>query len=534
MLATVLAQPAETPRARAVMWRQLVDLAAQRRGGDPALMLQAAERLRALRDRVPAAVRAEVARAIAGRPLPPAIVALFAEEPAAIAAPMLTVATLPAEEWLALLPTLPISSRALLRHREDLPQEVATALASFGSSDFALGDGSTAIEALSVTDPSDAAGQQIRDLMARIDAFKKRRTAEGQDLAQGAAGTIHPGTFRFEADAEGTIKWAAGIAREPLIGETIALPGEGAQGVDGHVAGAFRRRASFRDARLSVAGEGPASGEWRISAVPFFDSVDGRFLGYRGTGRRPRADERAQVPDGLFGSGMAADSLRQLVHELRTPINAISGFAEMIEQQMLGPIVDIYRAHATDIVTQAQRLLGAIDDLDVAARIETQRLQLVRESVDVAALLATTAAEHGALAMERGAKIVLAIAAGAAHAAVDMSAITRMCARLVAATVGLAERGETITLALAEEGDQLRVSVTRPAVLAGQDEPALLDPGFGPEGESPDAPALGLGFSLRLVRNLAAAAQGTLEIGPERFELRLPIDGDEARVEGRG
>src|SRR3546814_11097006 len=68
--------------------------------------------------------------------------------------------------------------------------------------------------------------------------------------------------------------------------------------------------------------------EWRISAVPFFDRHHGRFTGYRGTARRPRADESAthlRANPGLYGSGLAPDSLRQLVHELRTPPNALVG-----------------------------------------------------------------------------------------------------------------------------------------------------------------------------------------------------------------
>jgi signal transduction histidine kinase len=534
MLATVLAQPAESPQARLTVWRQLVDLAAQRRGGDAALLAAAAERLRMLRSEVPEPVRAEVARAIAGRPLPQAIVALFGEERPAIAAPLLRSAQLTSDEWCALLPALPMTSRALLRLRHDLPAEVTRALASFGPADFALSGAVSEVVAREAQAEAIDGGVQIRELMARIEAFRRRRGAGVPVREQAAVPATMP-AFRFETGTDGVIAWLSGVAREALIGETIAVPGEGAHGVDGHAAGAFRRRAPFRDARLSVAGEGSTAGEWRISAVPFFDALDGRFMGYRGTGRRPRADEQAALlGSGLFGSGMAADSLRQLVHELRTPINAISGFGEMIEQQMLGPIPASYRAHASEIVSQAQRLLGAIDDLDIAARIETQRLHLAHEPVDVAIVLAAAAADHAPLAVERGAEIALEIAPDAPPAAGDAGAIARMCARLVAATVGLAAHGETIALGLIEAPGQLCVSVSRPAALAGQDERSLLDPGYGPAGESPDAPALGLGFSLRLVRNLAAAADGALEIEPTRFMLSLPADGDAARAKGRG
>ena len=402
MLATVLAQAAETPAARAALWRQLVDIAAQRRGADPELMAAAQARLRKLGAEMPETVRAQTARSLGGRDLPPAVVALFGEQPASIAAPVLGTARMAEADWLAILPGLPPSGRALLRHRRDLPAGVVRALEGFGPADFAI-PGAVGVridhvpaeiaaepivaaptEAFVAEAPAEIDGAtQIRTLVARIEAFRRRRPPLPRTEPESAP----PGGFRFETDADGVFRWVQDIARGCLIGETISTPGEGLHGVDGAVAGAHRRRAPFRDARLGIAGTGADAGEWRISAVPFFASADGRFLGYRGTGRRPRADEsaaRTMPSAGLFGSGMAADSLRQLVHELRTPINAISGFAEMIERQMLGPAGDAYRSRATDIVRQAERLIDAIDDLDVAARIETQRLGLAREPVDLA------------------------------------------------------------------------------------------------------------------------------------------------------
>ncbi|MEH3121772.1 MAG: hypothetical protein PGN16_07290 [Sphingomonas phyllosphaerae] len=71
--------------------------------------------------------------------------------------------------------------------------------------------------------------------------------------------------------------------------------------------------------------------------MPMFDQMTGAFTGRRGQARRPRADERAER--GLDRERAAgAEGLRRLVHELRTPTNAIAGFSELIEQQLLGPV----------------------------------------------------------------------------------------------------------------------------------------------------------------------------------------------------
>ena len=68
----------------------------------------------------------------------------------------------------------------------------------------------------------------------------------------------------------------------------------------------------------------------------------------------------------------------------------------------------------------------------------------------------------------------------------------------------------------------IRFAVDRPASLIGVDTPTLLDPGYSPEGDAPDAAMLSLGFSLRLVINFAKAVGGRLDISDKKLTLTLP------------
>ena len=333
-----------------------------------------------------------------------------------------------------------------------------------------------------------------------------------------------------------------------MVGQSIANIAErGQYGVDGQAAGAFEKRAPFRDARFNVAGSGPAAGDWRISGVPFFDPRYGSFIGYRGTARRPRVDEVARADQsrgersGLFGTEFPADSLRQLIHELRTPLNAIIGFAEMIDGQYMGPAGANYRSRAGEIMEQASLLLTAVDDLDTAARIETSRLTFDggdAASVDAVALLCRLHDAYERVATQRNSKIAIEITRDLPPARVELSAAERMFARMLAATIGLAQEGETIgaTMGLGDLGRQrmLCLAIDRPKAIEGLDEAALLDPGYSPDGDWPGAPALGLGFALRLVRNLAEAVGGALVIGDMRFSLYLPPLGAPERSTGQG
>jgi hypothetical protein len=536
MIATVLAQPADRPGRIAAQWWQVVDLLAQRRGGaDGTMSRRAFAFLREHRGAVDPAIRRRVAETLAGRDVAPDLLTCFAEDSPAIAAPLIAGGRLTAEEWLAVLPRLSPPARALLRHRRDLPVEVSQALAAFGPSDFAL----TGHVAAPRAAPPDRGDSQIRELVERIEAYRRQK----EDMPPRAAPppVATPEGFRWEATGDGTIRWIEGAPRGALIGQSIAtIAGPGQYGVDGQAAGAFEKRAPFRDARFRVAGEGPSSGDWRISGVPFFDSARGNFLGYRGTARRPRLDEVALAPaGGLFGAAFPAEALRQLVHELRTPLNAIIGFSEMIEGQYLGPAAEGYRGRAADIMDQARRLLSAVDDLDTAARIETRRLDLDESKVDAVSLLRRLHESYERVASDRGARLALEIAKQLPPASVPPSAAERMIARLLAATIGLADEGEDLaaTLAPARRGGRafLRLSIDRPRAIAGIGEAEMLDPGYSPEGEWPAAPALGLGFALRLVRNLAETVGGELDIGAKRITLDLPAPAepnDEAEKTG--
>lgn len=79
-------------------------------------------------------------------------------------------------------------------------------------------------------------------------------------------------------------------------------------------------------------------------------------------------------------------------HELRTPLNLIIGFSEMMMTspesydgvQLPGP----YRSDLNAIYHSAQHLLALVDDVLDLARIETGKIALTREEVNLAALVA--------------------------------------------------------------------------------------------------------------------------------------------------
>ncbi len=366
-------------------------------------------------------------------------------------------------------------------------------------------------------EPAPADRFEISDLVARIEAFNRDRTVDAATPAPAAAEIEG---FRFETDAQGIIRMVDGVARSALVGVSLAYAAQqGEAHLDGVAAGAFRRRSRFSDARLEVGGLSDAFGPWRLSGVPAFEHVSGRFIGFRGTGRRPRRDETAEP---VRVSSPVSDSLRQLVHELRTPTNAIAGFAELIETQLLGPVSPTYRDRATTIRTQAGDLLAAIDDLDTAARIEGRALDLRPTTVPVRALLDRVVRDLQPLATLRGANLVVAMPAGDCDILGDDRAVERLIGRLLAALVSAGRKGEQLGVVVRPVAETVTIEFDRPAALAAHATDVLLSIDAEHESDGDGAPLLGTGFALRLAQNLAVELGGVLTIGADRLTLQLP------------
>ncbi len=68
---------------------------------------------------------------------------------------------------------------------------------------------------------------------------------------------------------------------------------------------------------------------------------------------------------------MKASFLAAMSHELKTPLNAVLGFSEIIRDQVLGPVgQDAYRDYAGDIHKSGARLLAVINDVLDVSRLE--------------------------------------------------------------------------------------------------------------------------------------------------------------------
>jgi hypothetical protein len=513
-LLTVLNQPAEDRHDAAVRWRQLVDLVARAgASGSSPVVADALEAIRGEAGRVEETTRAAAARAVAALPLPLGLLEYFATDTLAVSAPVLAASTLDAHQWQVLLAAADDETRRFIEtlHPELLAEPHVQADAVTDSELQTAGQGAATPEP--AVQPY--APPSLHEVVERIERRRRLRAEQASpERAAPAIAQEPPALFRWECGPGGEIAWVEGAPRGALIGRSIAKSQDGER-VDESVARAFSVRAPFRDASLKLRGGGILAGEWKISGIPAFESADGRFAGYRGVALRETAPPAApSSAEGILDMLADPDSLRELVHEIKTPLNAIIGFAEIIEGQYLGPADRGYRDRAREIVRQARLLLAAIDDLDFAAKVHSAPGS-GRERVDLGALVERAASELREIADSNGVKVEVLGSRGEITAAVEPELADRLLLRLFVTLAERAESGERLTVSVDAVNGKSRISISRPIALRGLSDTDMFDPTVGREG-------LHGGFSLRLARGLARIAGGDLVTGRDAFSLVFP------------
>ena len=82
-----------------------------------------------------------------------------------------------------------------------------------------------------------------------------------------------------------------------------------------------------------------------------------------------------------------AEALATISHEMRTPLNAILGFADVMRHERFGKLGNAkYRGYAKDIYDSGAHLLSLINDLLDLSRIEAGKFEMEFTEVDLAAL----------------------------------------------------------------------------------------------------------------------------------------------------
>lgn len=253
-----------------------------------------------------------------------------------------------------------------------------------------------------------------------------------------------------------------------------------------------------------------------------FNNLVGRFAiassAYRGDLSRASAADRER-----------AAFLAAVSHELRSPLNAILGFADILMEEVDGPLSPSAKEEVEQIRGSGHHLLGLINDILEFSALESGQLRLSRIRVDVFALAHEVIREARGLVGNK--PLVVRLEGEPLIARVDGRRVRQILGNLVNNAIKFTQQGE-IVIRVQREG-ALAVLVVRDT-----------GPGISPQecavifeeykqARSERLRRRGTGLGLAIARRLVMLHHGTISVDSElgrgaTFKVTLPIGDIEA------
>jgi PAS domain S-box-containing protein len=253
--------------------------------------------------------------------------------------------------------------------------------------------------------------------------------------------------------------------------------------------------------------------------------VSGIVVSAHNVTEQRRALQELEARQGMaeFVAEARTNLLATVSHELRNPLHAVQGVAELLAAEPLSP-------RAADLaLTLAQQLdsLGDVtEDLLDTARLDAGSVELHEAPCDLGALVAEMVDYGRAMAGERQVSVVADIAPGAPEwVLADRSRLRQVLRNLVHNAVKFTAQGSVaIGVAPMVSGVSLTVSDTGVGIPDGERD-AVLEP-FRTGSSAGELRGSGLG--LAIVQRLAAAMGGTFDITSEvgrgtRARVEIPL-----------
>lgn len=219
--------------------------------------------------------------------------------------------------------------------------------------------------------------------------------------------------------------------------------------------------------------------------------------------------------------------LLMLSHELRTPMNSILGWSEILREHD-GHLPEDVRDGLDSIHRNARTEMRLIADLLDSSQVLTGRLALDTSRIDLQTLVAEAAHSVQVQLLARDIRLKVRAAPGAAPLDGDPDRLLQVIGNLLSNAIKFTPTDGQIELCLRPEGDEYVISVT--------DDGEGIDPELLPhifdrfqsQAKPMTRPHGGLGLGLSIVKSLVEAHGGWVGAGSAgpgrgaRFEVRLP------------
>lgn len=272
-----------------------------------------------------------------------------------------------------------------------------------------------------------------------------------------------------------------------------------------------------RDILLQTAHPDPATAQGVGSIGVLLDITERKQAERSIAEARDRAEEASRLKSQFLSS---------MSHELRTPMNAILGFSQLLESDPSQPLTEDQRDSVAEIGKAGRHLLQLINEVLDLARIESGRMEVFIEQVEVAPLVSECLSLVGPLAERHDIRLeAVAAGCGPTRVLADYTRLKQVLLNLLSNAIKYNRPQGWVTVrCLAGQGDSLRLEVEDSGRgLTPQEQLDAFEPFRRLDKESVEGTGIGLTISKQLMDLMGGniGVTSTSGIG-SRFWLDLP------------
>jgi len=215
-------------------------------------------------------------------------------------------------------------------------------------------------------------------------------------------------------------------------------------------------------------------------------------------------------------------------HELRTPLTSIKGYVDLIVDGEAGEINEIQREFLEIVQENSDRLVSLINDMLDISRIESGRIHLKVEPIEITDLIAGAAETFKTMADQSSVELVTSVAEDLPRAAGDRDRVGQVLMNLVSNAIKYSPGGGTATITARRDGDNVVVEVSDTGIgIKPEDQAGLFSKFYRVDSSlTRDIGGTGLGLSIckSIVELLGGKIWAKSEFGEgSAFAFSLPV-----------
>ncbi|WP_299412747.1 hybrid sensor histidine kinase/response regulator [Acaryochloris sp. IP29b_bin.148] len=243
-----------------------------------------------------------------------------------------------------------------------------------------------------------------------------------------------------------------------------------------------------------------------------------------------RAQIEAQNQELIKAYRLKSEFIATISHELRTPMNAIMGFSQLLLRQYPDPLSEKQLDMVQRIFDNSRNLLTMVNEVLDFSKIEANRLELHPEPFQLSVPILATVQELQALAVEKALTLKAEIpeTLQSIQLTNDPECLRRVLVNLISNAIKFTEAGE-ITLQLHQpHPDQIEISVVDTGIgITPEQLSTIFDP-FCQADQSLTRHHSGTGLGLAITESLVKAMQGQISVTSQpgvgsTFSVELPL-----------